>query len=167
METITKEHLGVTLNFALALIQATESLLFAAKMYERIPEEVAHAQWLADDMANLGIGIGEYDYEAAAIAGAQYYHIFHADARLLLGYMAALECNIMSLDSVEMLERKFGSLPCLRHHAVHDIEHGQWVLQQIQAIEEPRIKQLVIGNYHWTCAAIRQVIERRIKECPC
>lgn len=159
---MNKQELLIALQFNLTLIAATESLLYAAGMRDRIQEEKDHAQWLARDIQGLGGRIDLYDYDAAAIAGAQYYHILHADPKMLLGYMAALECNIMSPGQVAELETQHGPLPCLKYHAIHDQEHGAWVLREIEQITDERLYGLVIGNRRWTEAAIITVLQSRL-----
>lgn len=162
MGHVTKETLLIHLNFNLALMAATEGLLLAAGMHDRLAEERDHAKWLADDIRCLGGMIGPYDYDAAAIAGAQYYHIFHTSPKMLLGYMAALECNMMTEVQVDNLEAQHGSLPCLKYHAIHDQEHGAWVLRAIEDIDDERLYGLVVGNRTWTEQSIAAVLRSRL-----
>jgi len=162
MNTITKHQVLLQLNFSLALMVATEGLLLAARMHDRLKEEKDHARWLAQDIVDLGGTIGPYDYDAAAIAGAQYYHVLHCHPKMLLGYMAALECNIMTEQHVEELERVCGPLPCLKYHAKHDREHGAWVLNEINSITDEQLYGRVIGNKTWTEQAIAQALRARL-----
>lgn len=152
------------MTFNHALIIASEGLLIAANMFDRLASEQHHAEWLRQDILNLGGTPSDCDCDAAAIAGAQYYYIFHLDPRMLLGYMAALECNPTPLPMVDALEELYGPLPCLRHHAVHDIEHGKLVQHSILAIQDARLRDNIMKNYRWTLAAIRDVLAVRMKK---
>jgi len=160
--TVPKTDLLIQMAFNHALIVATEGLLVAANMWDRLTDESQHAEWLKQDILRLGGTPSDCDCDAAAIAGAQYYHIFHRDPRMLLGYMAALECNPTPLHTVDALEELYGPLPCLRHHAVHDIDHGQLVRDEILAIDNPTLQDHIMKNFHWTTTAIRNVLTARL-----
>jgi hypothetical protein len=160
--TVPKTALLVQMTFNHALMVATEGLLIAAGMFDRLDSEAHHAEWLKEDILRLGGTPSVCDCDAAAIAGAQYYHIFHRDPRMLLGYMAALECNPTPLQVVDALEELYGPLPCLRHHAIHDVDHGQLVRDEILAITDPTLQDHILKNFHWTTTAIRQVLTQRL-----
>jgi hypothetical protein len=159
---VPKTDLLTQMTFNHALMVATEGLLIAAGMFDRLPTEQDHAEWLKQDILRLGGAIPDCDCDAAAIAGAQYYHIFHRDPRMLLGYMAALECNPTPLPMVDALEELYGPLPCLRHHAIHDLDHGQLVREEILAIPDSTLQDHIMKNFQWTVTAIRQVLTARI-----
>jgi hypothetical protein len=161
---IRKEELLTQMVFNHSLMVATEGLLIAANMFDRLDGESNHAEWLKQDILRLGGTPSRCDCDAASIAGAQYYHIFHRDPRMLLGYMAALECNPAPLETVDALEELFGALPCLRHHAIHDIEHGELVRQEILAITDEDLQDDILKNYQWTLAAIRTVLSVRLSK---
>jgi hypothetical protein len=159
---VAKHELLVQMTFNHALMQATEGLLIAANMWDRLPTETEHAEWLKQDIVRLGGVPSECDCEAAAIAGAQYYYIFHHHPSMLLGYMAALECNPTPLETVDALEELYGPLPCLRHHAIHDLDHGKMVKDEILAIEDVTLQGHIMKNYQWTKAAIWNVLTQRL-----
>lgn len=159
---MTKRELLIALQFNLALMVATENLLAVAGMHDRIEEEKDHALWLAEDIRSFGGEVDTCDYDAAAIAGAQYYHIFHTDPKMLLGYMAALECNIMTVSQVEELEARHGPLPCLKYHAEHDVSHGAWVANEIQKVKNEHLRGCIIGNRTWVERAIASVLQSRL-----
>ena len=106
---------------------------------EHLQEERDHAQWLAADLLEAGVDVTDMPIlaEAVAMAGAQYYLIFHVDPAAVLGYMVVLECFPMELDRVEELEGIHGKSLCrtLRYHAEHDPEHGKDVLEQIDKLD--------------------------------
>ena len=160
--TVPKTDLLTQMSFNYALMVATEGLLIAANMWDRLPTESHHAEWLKQDIVRLGGTCSDCDCDAAAIAGAQYYHIFHRDPRMLLGYMAALECNPTPLQTVDALEEMYGPLPCLRHHAIHDVDHGQLVREEILAIDDPILQDHIMKNFQWTKTAIQQVLTVRL-----
>lgn len=127
---------------------------------EHLNEERSHAIWLAADLDFLGVQPG-LDWRAAQIAGAQYYLVLHHRPEALLGYMAALECRPMSLATVEKLEELYGpqALRTVRHHAKHDIDHGTALLACFDAIEDERVRDLIVANAGWTAGMLRSSME--------
>lgn len=132
------------LRFVHALIRASEPLIeevlkrdmpeaLRAFYVYHLEEECGHADWLANDLAYLGARVPDVDWDAAQIAGMQYYLVRHAAPELLLGYMAALECRPMPLDVVQALEKTHGipAVRTIRHHAEHDPNHGKELLAMI------------------------------------
>ncbi|HEY6019106.1 MAG TPA: hypothetical protein VIY48_04175, partial [Candidatus Paceibacterota bacterium] len=121
--------------FMHSLMLASEDLLEEAIKYangdlldyykDHIEEERGHAEWLANDLYQIGVQVGEPHYLAAACAGTQYYLIRHIHPIALLGYMAVLEGYPMPMEWVERLEIEYGIEPLrtLRYHAEHDVDH--------------------------------------------
>lgn len=116
---------------------------------QHLAEETGHVTMLEHDLAHLGVTSIRKFPLAAMMAGAQYYYIEHEHPALLLGYMAALECNSFSLAQIEKLELQFGSLTCARHHAIHDPNHAQDLRERIDALPEP-LKARALANEQWT-----------------
>jgi hypothetical protein len=116
---------------------------------EHLREEVGHVTMLERDLARLGVREILKFPAAAQIAGAQYYYIEHEHPSMLLGYMAALECNSLSLDKLAALEREYGPLTCARHHATHDPQHGAELRRQLDELLEP-FRRRALENEQWT-----------------
>lgn len=105
-----------------------------------LEEERGHLAMQAQDLARLGVDPIPTFPEAAKLAGAQYYYIEHENPALLLGYMAALEGNPLPLEYVDQLEAAYGPLTCLRHHAIHDRDHGPELRAQIAKLNGDRAR---------------------------
>ena len=143
------------LTFIHSVIAATPKLLsvamqeshghLAAYFESHLEEERDHAAWLAEDLRSASIEISKVDIspEAAAMAGSQYYLLYHIDPTALLGYMAVLECFPMTEHQIDALEFAHGTKLCrtLRHHATHDIEHGADVLDEIDRLTPPQFNR--------------------------
>lgn len=126
---------------------------------EHLEEERDHASWLEDDLGSLGARPREVDWNAAQIAGTQYYLIRHVAPQALLGYMAALECRPMPLGVVEELEKVHGknALRTLRYHATHDAEHAARLLG---VIESAGRKDIIFGSAEVTARMLRIVFAK-------
>lgn len=161
------------LAFMFQVIRASEDLLMDAAAYargglheyfhEHLGEEMNHAEWLAQDLKNAGVDVYSLPISAEAVAmvGSQYYLIRHVDPAALLGYMLALECFPASVEDVEQLERTHGADVCrtLRHHAIHDQQHGKDVLEQIAKLSEKQ-HELVKQNAVQTVLYLRAAAEK-------
>lgn len=114
-----------------------------------LEEERRHEAWLADDLESVGVDVSALPIspEAVAMAGSQYYLIFHVDPGALLGYMAVLECFPLSDEQIALLESAHGKKLCrtLRYHATHDVDHGADLLAVIDKLPAQRF-QLVLEN---------------------
>lgn len=123
---------------------------------EHLAEERNHAIWLQADLRSLGVE-PRLDWNAAQIAGTQYYLIKHVDPKALLGYMAALECRPMSMEHVEYLESLYGleAMRCMRYHAVHDQDHGKELLEFIDTFED---QDLIIRNAELTAQVLHNTL---------
>ena len=114
-----------------------------------LEEERQHEKWLADDLKSAGIDVATLPIspEAVAMAGSQYYLIYHVDPAALLGYMAVLECFPLSAEHMDALEAVHGKDICrtLRYHAKNDVDHGADVLAMIDRLPENCFR-LVLEN---------------------
>lgn len=154
------------LQFNHGLMLASEPLLEAAlkqdltdelRYYytQHLEEERGHAKWLENDLNSMGIDV-KLNYSAAQIAGTQYYLIKHASPIALLGYMAAFECRPQDLESLALLENKYGleALKCTRYHAENDPHHSNDLLDMITKINDP----IIFKNCDWTAKMLNQAI---------
>jgi hypothetical protein len=155
---MTPGFLKANLCFLHGIVTASENLLANAiahsngylKIYfgEHLREETGHLAMVEQDLANLGVENILHFPAAAQLAGAQYYYITHENPALLLGYMAALECNSIPLSTVNELEATYGPLLSIRHHAEHDINHGRDVREQIERLDA-KLQERVRENECW------------------
>lgn len=132
-------------------------------LVEHGTEEREHATWLRADLATCDESIHnpELLFDAATIAGMQYYLALHVTPYCLLGYMLVLECFPMPESVVCQLETLHGSalFNTLRYHAKHDVDHGAEVLRQIDNM--PIVyRELVRINALRTVGAMRNVANR-------
>lgn len=113
---------------------------------QHLIEEAGHDEMLKADLEQLGITDIPVNFNAAMIAGAQYYLIAHDHPALLLGYMHALEGGCMPVDEVDRLSNLHGvELSALRHHAIHDQQHKLDLEAQIAALPDD-LRQRVLWN---------------------
>jgi hypothetical protein len=126
--------------------------------HEHLQEETGHLKMVVDDLLRLGVSDPLRFPIAAELAGAQYYYIIHDDPAMLLGYMAALECNPTPLSRVDELEAAYGPLTSIRHHAEHDIGHGQEIRNQMRLLDST-LRQRVLDNEAWI---LREIQSRAI-----
>lgn len=113
-------------------------------------EEADHAEWLAEDLATVGINVNGETVNplVAQFVGMQYYFIKHMHPAMLLGYMAVLECFPTPLSDIEALESLYGKelMRTWRFHAEHDIDHGRHVLAVIDTIDDENVQSMVISG---------------------
>lgn len=161
------------LIFVAFVIKASEDILKTAiehstgtlreYFYAHLEEETGHYDWLKRDLQFADIVLEECTIpaEAVAMAGAQYYLAKHVNSIAILGYIAALECFAMPLETVEELERLHGKELCatLRYHAEHDVNHGADVLAIIDRID-PKYQRMVADNAVQTMLYIQSAIKR-------
>lgn len=180
IDLLDRETFIRNLVFVHNVITATPQLLYAAMMHSggdlsayfeaHLEEERDHARWLAEDLESAGVDARAIAVspQAVAMAGSQYYLIYHVDPAALLGYMAALECFPTPLEQVEALERTHGADLCrtLRYHAMHDIDHGRDVLEQIDKLDARRF-QIAMDSAMQTAAFIGSAISKIAGETTC
>lgn len=122
---------------------------------KHVAEEEGHDRVLRDDLAALGITDISPSFQAAKIAGSQYYLIAHESPSALLGYMLALESNVLSMFHVEQIEQAHGTkLESFRHHAKHDPRHAKDLRRQIEALS-PKQQAIVVWNHDNTVSELR------------
>lgn len=128
-----------------------------------LDEETGHYEWLKHDLQFAGIALDDCTIpaEAVAMAGSQYYLAKHMHPAAVLGYIAALECFAMPLETVEELERLHGKEVCatLRYHAERDVGHGADVLAVIDQID-PKYQRMIADNAVQTMLYIQHAIKR-------
>ncbi len=151
---------GTMLDVAACKTQPSQ---FRDFLVEHGSEEREHANWLRADLATSDESIHnpELMFDAAEIAGSQYYLALHVSSYCLLGYMLVLECLPMTETSVSQLEALHGPalFHTLRYHAKHDVEHGAEVLRQIDNM--PKVyRELVRQNALRTVGAMARVASR-------
>lgn len=113
---------------------------------KHIAEETGHDTMMADDLARMGVVTIPHYFEAAMLAGAQYYVIAHDDPALLLGYMNVMEKNAPKVADVEQWQRAYGvRLDCLMHHAKVDPWHAEDLAREIAALDD-EMRQRVQWN---------------------
>jgi hypothetical protein len=155
------------------IISASENLLVEAakeatgdlKEYytHHLEEERQHEKWLADDLATAGIDVKQLplDWDAADMAGSQYYLIKHVDPAALLGYMAVLECYPFPMQQLETLEMIHGKplLRCLRYHAENDPQHGDDLKKVLAKHSSPLVMSNAVRTQQRINAITRKLSE--------
>lgn len=160
-------HNVITASEKLLEVAAAESTGELRSYFEaHLAEERGHVQWLAEDLASAGIDVGAMPVLplAMAMAGSQYYLIYHDDPAALLGYMAMLECFPATGEQIRGLEEAHGADLCrtLRYHATHDVDHGADVLNQIDKLSAQQfgtVKRNAIQTATYIGAAIQKMTE--------
>lgn len=122
---------------------------FLSYFVHHLAEEKNHVFWLRRDLANADISIinRRLQFDAAELAGPQYYLIRHVSPLAVLGYLAVLECFPMDpviLDALESIHGK-EMFHTLRYHSEHDPEHGADVLEQIDKVA-PEMQPVIAEN---------------------
>lgn len=113
---------------------------------QHLEEERGHEDMLKDDLDRLGVKDIPDSFEAAMLAGAQYYLIAHDHPAMLLGYMAAMERNQLTPAMVDLISEAHGTeMTCLKHHAVHDTKHKADLERVIQQLDT-RLRDRVVWN---------------------
>lgn len=119
---------------------------------EHIEEERNHAEWLASDLATVGINVAALPLYRSAVelAGSQYYFIMHKSPSALLGYMAVLEGFPVPVEVVAQLEAVHGKalFGCLRYHAENDPEHRKELFRIIDKLDDPSIYENAIRTQY-------------------
>ena len=99
-------------------------------------EELDHALWLLQDIQVLGVApelvLARQPAAAiAALAGSQYYWIYHYHPGFLLGYLAVLECYPLTTEQIVRFQQGTGypdaAFRTLCKHAELDPGHGDEV----------------------------------------
>ena len=155
LDLMNRRVLVENMCFVYQFILASERLLYEAKMQAsgdlrdyyaaHHDEERGHAEWLARDLLSAGIDVATIPRSrtAIAMAGGQYYLMKHVSPAALLGYMLVLEGCPTPMAQVEALEHAHGKelLRTLRHHSLHDIDHGAELRKVIDSMSDPAIME--------------------------
>lgn len=153
---VASEHL-----LEVAITRAKGDLLDYYRVH--LEEERQHEKWLADDLKSVGVKVGSLPIspEAVAMAGSQYYLIYHVDPVALLGYMAVLECFPLADEQMQTLEEIHGKTLCrtIRYHATHDKEHGADVLKMVDSLTSEHFR-LVLDNAVQTALYIGAAVSK-------
>ncbi len=160
------------LQFVRSLIVATEGIFEAAKcsapkgqirdyLAHHMEEERDHFKWLSEDLGDHAVS-APLMAEAVAMAGSQYYLIYHFDPVSVLGYMAVLEFFPMIMEKVEELESIHGENLCrtLRYHAQHDLDHGSDLREIIDGLSDEQfigVLNNAMQTAHYMESAIRKM----------
>ncbi len=104
-------------------------------------EEVEHAEWLLDDIEVMGVSREQVlsrrpQAEVAALAGSQYYWIYHYHPAMFLGYLLALEGYPMQAADIAHFKQLTGfpddAFRTLALHADLDTGHSDELLQFLE-----------------------------------
>jgi len=126
-----------------------------------IEEERHHDDWLAEDLAVLGLDpvtlLTRWPAgPVAALAGAQYYWIRHYHPACLLGYIGALESTAPPAGMASWLAGRTGfpaaAFRTLEHHAQADLEHAAALYDLIDRLKPDPSLAAAIG-----CSALHTV----------
>lgn len=103
---------------------------------DHLEEERGHANWLGSDLGAHGVDVSDYDDDAMAMVGSQYYMIYHRHPYCLLGYMAVIEGTPTPIQEIEKLERAYGVklFRFARYHSIKDEEHKVELFRHIDSI---------------------------------
>lgn len=143
--------------------QSTDDALRAYYL-KHLLDERDHARWLAADLDTLGIE-KVFDFRSAALAGLQYYLIYHRDPALLLGYMLVLEGWPKPPEILDNLEERYGPLRSLRYHAEHDPAHTE-ELRAIIASQPPATQAAIRENAEFVRTWLLAVAATMPQEAP-
>lgn len=100
-----------------------------------IPEELGHDEMLRADLERMGVTAIPHYFEAAMIAGSQYYLVAHDDPALLLGYIHVMEANAPKVEDIERLQLAYNvRLDCMLHHAKVDAWHVEELKKQYELL---------------------------------
>ncbi len=104
---------------------------------KHLEEERGHDEMLRDDLRRMEVEDIPFRFDAAELAGSQYYLIAHHDAALLLGYMHAFESESLPMSAVDDLGKHYGvEFTSMRHHAKHDPLHRVELEQMIATLPD-------------------------------
>ncbi len=140
------------------LMMASEDLLRLAAEHSKdevlrnyfllhIEEERDHVKSQRWDLEKMGVDL-TFDFRAAAIAGSQYYLIFHRHPALFLGYMRVLESWPNDIEALTLLEKKYGPLKTLRYHVENDPSHAVDIKTMIEA-QSAELQEDIETNSLW------------------
>jgi hypothetical protein len=127
-----------------------------------LEEERGHDEWLAQDLASVGVDVKktQIPVEAMEMVGCVYYLIEHVDPVALLGYMNALERSPDD-DLMTRFEKNYppSLLRTLRYHAFHDREHARDIRNMILKAT-PTQQQLITQTYTQTILYFQRALQK-------
>lgn len=167
------ESLRANLSFVYRLVVASEALLdFALDFsdaelrayYEKhLEEEAGHAEMFLGDLREMAVVDPPKSHLAAELAGSQYYLIAHDHPALLLGYMHALESNVIKPEQLKGLQERHGlRLAALAYHVEHDPQHVRDLVGQIERLPQ-ELQRSVAWNENY-CLTLLAVADRQLRE---
>lgn len=149
-------------NLLLMSIAQTPEGALQTYLVNHLAEERGHSDWLAEDLASVGVNVRRTPIPQAAteMVGTVYYMIFHADPAALLGYMRVLESWPMPEERFRELEREYppSLFRTARFHAKHDPAHLADLDAMIAALP-PERRALVDQTSTMTLQYIRRAAE--------
>ncbi len=171
------------LTFLHDAVVASEQLLFeAAQLVDSLPhepfqsrlseyyrshleEERGHLTWLRSDLESVGVHPGAPNQHAMEMVGTQYYLLKHVHPAALLGYMAVVEGDPVSLAVVDSLEGLHGTtlFRFLRFHAAKDLEHRIELFEVMDAAPESA-KQVIAQSAEIVLEKISQATAQWTRE---
>lgn len=191
-EVLSGPHLAeIFLEYLIALhciIRASEPLLQAASEEARrrlqqgdqscagLPEYFArhqeeehdHAEWLLQDIEAMGLSRDvalsrQPSMEIAALAGSQYYWIYHYHPGFLLGYLAVLEGYPLDQKQIDFFKQQTGYpeavFRTLRKHAELDPAHGEDLYHFLeQSALTDRVFEGLSTSSLATCSYLSQIL---------
>jgi hypothetical protein len=112
-----------------------------------VEEERGELKVLQRDLSSAGVTPGVPNPLATAMVGTQYYLLKHVHPAALLGYMAVVEGDPVSLDTVQFFERAHGKelFRFLRLHAVKDLEHREELIEVIDS-SPTSVRDLIVSS---------------------
>lgn len=182
---------GIFLEYLIALhciIRASEPLLQAAsdeaarrlqqgdascaglpEYYARHKEEeIDHAEWLLQDIEAMGVSrdvalARQPSIDIAALAGSQYYWIYHYHPGFLLGYLAVLEGYPLNQKHIDHFQTQTGFpkevFRTLQKHAELDPGHGDDLLRFLdECALTDQVFEGLSTSAMATCAWLSQVL---------
>jgi hypothetical protein len=144
----------------------------AAYLEQHIVEELHHDEWLLDDMEALRIDRSTVlarppSPTVAALAGAQYYWIFHYHPVALLGYIALLEGYPPTAEVIDQLIARTGysrdAFRTLIAHAELDPHHRDELDETLDSLPLMPEQSTVMGlsamySVHMAARAIDEIV---------
>lgn len=130
---------------------AAKLVMYFAKHVEA---ERHHDEWLLEDAAHLGIEPEQFSErvppsDVASMVGAQYYWIYHAHPIALLGYLAVVEGNPITIEALDKIVETKGipraALRTFYLHAREDKEHSAEIWRCIDSLPLRSFHSALLG----------------------
>ncbi len=131
-------------------------------------EEHDHAEWLLQDIEAMGLSrdvalLRQPSMEIAALAGSQYYWIYHYHPGFLLGYLAVLEGYPLDQKQIDFFKQQTGYpepvFRTLRKHADLDPAHGDELYRFLEQSQlDDRVFEGLSTSSLATCSYLSQIL---------